>query len=253
MLISVFLIVMSFTQCSDTQTEAQSSSVFSHPNPDVTRILTRAFEKAGGLDKYRHLNTISYTKRSILYDSDGEIESDVTQSHDYRLLPDLEGTIQWQDNGIEHEVQYRDKEGYQYIDGVLKGVGEFAAKSFLSAYYVLFMPFKLADPGVILTYEGEVTLDSGARADVIKAVYEPESNANHSTSDTWWFYFDLTHGDYLASMVHHPPTYALIENTTKSRDGRLVLNSYRRSFRVDDKMEKQFLRGEFYYSDFVMN
>ncbi|MDX1406798.1 MAG: hypothetical protein R3330_01660, partial [Saprospiraceae bacterium] len=94
------------------------------------------------------------------------------------------------------------------------------------------------------------TLDSGRPVDVIKAEYDPGTQDNHSTSDVWWYFFDRDGGSHLASMVYHPPTYALIENTTMTDAHPIRFNVYRRSYRCDSTRVKQFLRGEFYYSDF---
>ena len=85
---------------------------------------------------------------------------------------------------------------------------------------------------------------------MIEASYNSEQNDNHSTDDLWWYFFDARDGSYLASMVYHPPTYALIENTKYTDDLPIRFNTYRESYRVDSLRNKEYLRGVFYYSDF---
>ncbi len=220
----------------------------------VEEILTRAFSKAGGWDRWQSLSSISYKKRSILFLENGEIESDITQFHEYRLKPELSASIFWRKNGERHSITIKDNQANKYLNGELVTENDPGTyKSFLSAYYVLFMPFKLADEGVILSYEGVETLEEGSKVDVIKATYAPDQHENHSTADIWYYFFDVEDGSYLASMVYHEPTYAFINNTVINTELPLTMNMYRESFRVDEKRNKKFLRGEFYYSDYIMS
>ena len=69
---------------------------FEHPDPTVQQVLQRALAAAGSLQLYQGLDSIKYVKRSVLYNGDGEVESDVRQSHAYSLQPQLSGSISWQ-------------------------------------------------------------------------------------------------------------------------------------------------------------
>ena len=229
-----------------------SGSGYHHDDPQVTQVLQRAFEKNGGYGNYQNLKSISYKKRTILYLPDGGIESDVTQYHEYTISPQLSATIFWMNDGQRHSIQYENGVGQKYIDGQLLPDGsKSATSSFLSAHYVLFMPFKLADDLVNLSYLGKEEM-SGTTVDVIKADYNPSDHDNHSTNDTWWYYFDAETGAYVASLVYHEPTFALIENTRQNEDLTLVMNTYRISHRVDGDRNKEYVRGEFFYEDYEM-
>lgn len=215
-------------------------------------ILLGAIEKAGGWQNYASLKAIKYVKRAVLYHEDGSVESDFIQRHDYVLHPSVSGRISWKEGDDRMAIVYGSAEAYSSVGGIIDSAStESAARAFLSNYYVLFMPFKLADEGVELSYTGKVTLDSGVQANVIKAQYAPAEHDNHSTSDVWWYYFDGGDDSYLASMVHHPPTYAWIDNNRTTGDSLpLRLNTYRKSYRCDSTGNRIFLRGEFWYSDF---
>ena len=249
----LFFIVLAFlfwTGCGSQQQVVVSD--FSHADPQVQKVLLKAFEANGGYETYQNLASLSYKKRSILYYPDGGVESDVTQYHEYTISPELSATIFWTKDGQRHSIQYDHGVGQKYIDGELIPDGsKSATSSFLSAHYVLFMPFKLADKYVQLSYAGvDNVLDK--EVDVIKAVYSPTDHDSHSTSDTWWYYFDRNSGDYAGSMVYHEPTYAFIENTRQNTDLPLVMNTYRVSHRVDSDRNKEYVRGEFFYEDYEM-
>jgi hypothetical protein len=137
------------------------------------------------------------------------------------------------------------------VNGVIE-TSEAAYQSFMSAYYVLLMPFKLLDPGTHLSYIGESVLNEQT-AQILKATYDPSTKENHSTADEWYFFFEPTTGRYIASAVYHAPTYALIENNEQENVSGIVFNTYRKSWRVDSLFNKEYLRGEFWYSDFQVS
>ncbi|MDX1478210.1 MAG: hypothetical protein R3301_10935 [Saprospiraceae bacterium] len=232
--------------------DPETDAPFNNTHDDEVRIiLQRAIASAGGWTAWSAIDSITYRKRSILYLADGAVESDQTQYHRYDLQPSLSGSITWSDSTGEVTIAYQDGNATRSIDGVaVTGGEESARQTFLSAYYVLFIPFKLLDPGTLLTYTGKDTLESGAIADVIKAEYDPGQHGNHSTSDVWWYYFEENTGRHLASLVYHPPTYALIENIRTTQTTPIRFNAYRESYRCDRTLNKQFLRGVFEYSDF---
>lgn len=231
-----------------------------HPDPpneqiDDARartIMARAVASAGGWETWIGIDSIRYVKRSVLYHADGSVEKDVTEHHAYQLRPTLAGEINWTEIDTPRQIIYNDREAYRTALGErIANSSQSAYQAFMSAYYVLFVPFKLLDPGTSLTYEGTDTV-AGAPADVIKASYDPGKHHNHSTRDTWWYYFDQHDGRHLGSMVYHAPTYALIENTETTDAHRIRFNTYRESFRCDSLRNKKFLRGVFYYSDYVL-
>ncbi len=227
----------------------EEKPVFQHSDKKVETVLLRAFEQAGGLDNYRKIRSIRYDKRSVLYNSDGSVESEVSQTHVYGLKPQLTGRIQWNDGEESHEIRFMDNVGKKYVNDTLVDDAGAATRAFLSAYYVLFMPYKLADEGTDLFYDAQVQLETGL-ADVIRAEYAPDDHENHSTQDTWWYYFDVNSGEYVASVVYHEPTYALIENTETTTVEGFTFNTYRKSYRVNSIYDKEYLRGEFWYSNY---
>ena len=220
-------------------------------NADVQRVLERAMDVAGGMQVYEDIDSIIYQKKSILYLEDGTVESSVEQVHKYKLLPSITGEITWNDSIGNHSIVYTDQSQYITLNqNRVQGSEQRAKSSFLSSYFVLLMPFKILDPGATLTYEGQRTLDSGVKVDVIKSTYDTEEYDNHSTNDEWYFYFAVDSGKFVANAVYHEPTYAYIENNETSSDHPIVVNLYRKSWRVDENLNKEYLRGEFWYDQF---
>ncbi len=248
--LSVCLLCISILLCISCKSQ-ETMSTQSDIDTEINKIIDRAIMAEGGWDNWQNLVSISYKKRSILYLKDGSKESDMTQFHEYQFGEQMSGNIFWKDNDGSHSIVYQDGLAYEYLNGQkLEDSKESATKAFHSATYVLLMPFKLKDPNVALSYLGTETLADGKIADVIKAVYNPDQHATHSTDDTWNYYFDQSSGEYLAAMVYHAPTYAYIENTKRDRSLPIAMPIYRESYRSDAERNKEFLRGEFFYSDY---
>ncbi len=217
----------------------------------VKDVLQKGMSSAGGIENYLSIDSVVYRKRTVLYLEDGQIESELDQLHRYKLQPEVSGMITWKDSINSHGVYYSQHESYKTMNGVkIEDSSESAKQSFYSSYYVLFLPFKLMDAGVSLSHEGVTELGAGKKADVIKATYNPQEHGNHSTSDEWFFYFDKEDGRVLANLVHHPPTYAFIENTETTETFPLRMNLYRQTWRTDKDRNKKYLRGEFWYNDY---
>ncbi|MEL6123608.1 MAG: hypothetical protein AAFR14_07785, partial [Bacteroidota bacterium] len=125
-----------------------------------------------------------------------------------------------------------------------------AEKAFLTGHFVLFAPFKLGDPNTSLVRLKDRQLENGMNVYAIEATYDPDSYANHSTDDTWTYFFEKETGHFAGYLVHHPPTYAFIQNTEVITSGEMTWPAHRKSYRSDPDLTKTYLRGEFWYSDY---
>ena len=229
-------------------------SPFSHiKDTQVKNILEKSIARSGGWEKYQKIDSIFYKKRTVLFDSLGNVESDVAQFHKYQLKPYLAMSISWQDGGEKHEIVYKENKAKKLVDNKIIEADETAlVRTCMSANYVLFMPFKLLDPGVELMYKGIAQLPNGKDVHVVAANYDPGENQNHSTTDNWEYYFSKDNFDFVANMVDHGDYFALIYNDKYTMANGLRFNAFRPSFRVNSEREYLWKRGEFYYSDFVL-
>jgi len=224
---------------------------FAHiENADVKKVLKAACDAHGGMDLYKMVDSVIYEKRSTLYLPDNGVESNVTQHHAYQLSPTLSGKITWQDSLGAHAIIYSADDPHRTLDGKRTDhTPDAVAKSFMGSYFVLFIPYKMADPEVDLRYEGVSIIDN-EEFDVLAAHYSPEKHANHSTDDVWRLYTSKEDGSIIGNLVHHPPTYAYIENKEYNDDYPLRMNTYRQTWRTDKDRNREYLRGEFWYWDY---
>jgi len=247
-LIIIVLISLGLPSCK--QEIAQVDHLAHISDPDVKRVLASTCEASGGLENYMSIDSIIYDKRSVLYNADDSVESDVRQHHAYKIHPELSGVITWTDTLGDHSIVYNSSDPYKTLNGErLPNSTKSARESFMSSYYVLFLPFKLIDPGVDLTYGGTTIIDD-ITTEVIEARYAPTVHKNHSTSDEWSFYINKADGSVVSNLVYHPPTYAYIENTKYTDEYPLRMNTYRQTWRTDANRNKEYLRAEFWYSNY---
>lgn len=242
-----------FASCNRAENPPEIASPYVNISDErVRKVLKRAIDRSGGIEKWRSIKTITYIKRSKLLHEDGSTESDITQHHNYTMQPEFGAEITLEKDGDNHLVRYTSSGISKQINGKedTSASSAILEENVMSALYTLGMPFKLLDEGASLKYEGVVTLKEGKEADVIKATYSPDEHDNHSTADVWYYYFDVQSRDFLASMVYHPPTYAYVKNVDFHADLPVKLHRHRKSYRSDSLRNIEYLRAEFWYSDF---
>lgn len=219
----------------------------------VIDILTKAFEKAGGLERWNNLEKIHFEKHFALFDSTGAVEMEVKQQHDYYFKPKNEIKISWKDKeGSLNEIISKDNAIVKKINGKVdeSANAESLKNTILSSTFVAGIPFKLLDEGPQLSYDGIDTLRSGKTVHVLKAVYNPENHDNHSTPDIWWHYFDENDYRQLGYMVQHIDHFSYIENLTFTKANDFPLTETRKSYRVDSLKNILYLRAEYDYSGY---
>jgi len=217
---------------------------------EVKRVLQAACDASGGMDNYHRIDSIVYENRSILYLPDGSKESEVAQYHAYQLSPSLSGSITWSDSIGDHAILYSQDDPHRTLNGVRTNhTKDAVTKSFMGSYFVLFIPYKMAEPMVDLSYNGTTTIE-GKSYDMLEASYAPDKHANHSTDDVWTLFCSTEDGAVISNLVHHPPTYAYIENKEYTDEHPLRMNTYRQTWRTDKDRNKEYLRGEFWYWDY---
>ena len=249
--IYILLCFITMVSCLSSCKKSSAVDYLAHiSDNEVKSKLSAACASAGGLENYMSIDSITYDKRSVLYLPDGGVESEVRQHHAYKVNPVLSGVITWSDSIGDHSIVYNQSAPYKTLNGEkIPNSAKSAKESFMSSYYVLFLPFKLIDPGVNLSYEGATDID-GIKADILKVSSTPEAHANHSKDDEWRFFINQTDGSVLSNLVYHPPTYAYIENTEYTDEYPLRMNTYRQTWRTDKNRNKEYLRGEFWYSNY---
>ena len=220
--------------------------------PTAVGVVEKAIDVAGSLERWKNIASLTFTKKSRLLLENGEIESEVIQRHHYEYRPHKHIKISWQVEKDSFVIVHHDSIFQKFKNDDLIEEGTAVKSSVNSALYVLGMPFKLLDPGAVLTYEGVKSFNTIDTVQTVNATYAPNRHQNHSTQDKWWYHFDKNNGAFLSSMVYHEPTYALIENLEVSQVEGMTFPAIRKSYRCNELGEKLFLRAEFWYTDYTI-
>lgn len=246
-LLSLFLLLLS--ACQPLAGEVRDLSMYANiPDKEAASLLQKAMDASGGLATWNSLKMISFEKRFALFSENGEVEQDLNQYY-----------IQRNDyaEGSNNREEKKDLI-YQLGSDLIRIGGEVNPElsgtalrnTVLSASFVISLPFKLLDEGAELTYAGKDTLDRGQEVEVLQVVYNPETNANHSTPDIWWHYFDAETHTHLAYMVKHADHFSYVENLSQTEAGGIVFPLSRKSWRVDENRNLLWLRAEYEYSNY---
>ena len=220
---------------------------------DVQSIVDQAYQ-AHGKALWDNLSTLHYEKESKVYNADGSVRVNTLQQHRYGFGEEFWAIVNWESNGDKHEINYTDKGAEKFVNGervVDEKVEASAYESVNAARYTVSQPFKLNDPGVVLSYEGKDELEDGSKVYVVKASYSTE-NENHSKNDEWWYYFDVESYRCLATMVHHGTTYSYIRNLEFDESTGIVFNYHRKGYAVDSARNILYHQSEYFYRNYMV-
>lgn len=124
-------------------------------------IVRKSIELSGGWEAYQKKRTFSFYKNIQHYDSTGAKVREVRQLHQYRLKPHFQARISWQMDGYDFVIINNGEQAWKFVDGKRSDKQSDINEAWNTSYgshYVIFMPFKFADPGVIMKSEGIDTL-----------------------------------------------------------------------------------------------
>ncbi len=246
------LLVCSFS-CS-TETPETTVDPYANITDTIAREIVRtSIEHAGGIERWQNMESLKYTKQFALLLESGAVEKNFDQVHHYQMNPAIIDIVSVE-NGLSLHTRMVDGVYSRTEDDVpLEIPQETLRKAVNTSTYVIGMPFKLLDPGVLLKYEGETTMQDGRVVDIVSASYNADKNANHSTTDVWKYYFDKEERKIVANWVKTSDHYSLIENLTFVRSGGILFNKDRKSYRVDSLGNRLFLRADYTYDNYEVD
>jgi hypothetical protein len=234
----IFIIVVNYLfSCQKTQLTA-------------TQILSRSLEAHGGVELWQKVDTLSFTKKTILYNQDGVEEKELTQHQSF-----------YGGNFINGEIISigADKSRISIIGGIYsKSIRDSLTvltnddialinKSFRSAYYVISQPFNLRESDALLTYKKDTILN-GKKTFVVDVSYKENQNSN--ASDQWTYFFNAKTFLIVAAKVFHSPTISFIENIKFNNETPFVFNAKRESVFLNKDGSKDYLRATYFYSNY---
>ena len=213
-------------------------------------ILSKSLEAHGGLEIWQQVDTLSFTKKTILYNREGLKEKEITQHQSFYGGNFINGEIT--SIGV-------DKSRISIIGDIYsKSIEDSLAvltdddvklinKSFRSAYYVICQPFNLKQSDALLFYKKDTILN-GEKTFVVDVSYKEDENTN--TPDQWTYFFNAKTFLVVAAKVFHSPTISFIKNTKFNTKTPFVFNSERVSTFINKDGTEDFVRAAYFYSNF---
>ena len=234
----IFIIVISFLfSCQKTK-------------PTAKQILKKSLKAHGGLELWQKIDTLSFTKKTILYNQKGIKEKEITQHQSFYGGIPLYGKIS--SFGTE-------KSSISIINGVyVKSIRDSLVpitddeikainNSFKSAYYVISQPFNLKESNALLFYKKDTILD-GEKTFVVDVSYREDENTR--TTDQWTYFFNAKTFLVVAAKVFHSPTISFIKNTKFNTKTPFVFNSERVSVFMNNDGTEDYTRAAYFYSNY---
>lgn len=217
---------------------------------NVKDLLSKALEKAGGISDWQSLAKIKFDKVTKLYDENGILERRTDQHHRYHLKPKKILEIIWQDSTGNHQLMLRNDQVEKYINGKVSTFLDSVAarENLLAAEYAALLPFKLLDPGMVLSYQG---LDSvaGVIVHVLQARMQEENN---NERDIWWHYFNSESFLHTGYRVKHEDHISLVLNDDFVTVDQFMLPGRRTSYRVDESDNILYKRADYQYDNYSL-
>jgi len=249
--VSIMILVLGMIACSSTQ-KVNEDTISKITNPQLKTTLNKVFDNMGGLENWQQLQSLKFRKKTILYLEDGQIEKINDQQHHYEYKPMSKIHISWNDTADRHLIEMTEEGVVKKVNQKIDATANLTAlkNSVLAATFVIGVPFKIMDAGTTLSYVGMETMNNGKEVHVVKATYDPKNFEHHTKSDIWWHYFDKDTYEQLGYSVELHDHTSYIENLTFERVGGFLFTTSRKSWRMNDKGEKLYVRAEYEYSDF---
>ena len=212
-------------------------------------VINRSVQAHGGLEQWKQLKSLSFTKKTTLYHEDGSLRKENLQNQEFVFSKSFSGRIY----AVLDSILYDYSEGNIYVqklDSSFQLSGD-ALKSkqnlFKSALYVTSQPFQLLESGA--AFERKPDTIFGSKETFAIRIHYPNDS---STSDQWTYYFDQASYRVVACKVRHNDRVSIIENTSYDTSTPFVFNATRKSTIMEGDQPK-FVIAEYEYSNYKIN
>ena len=240
------ILLMTLISCSTSTEEQNISEPIS--DPQAREIIEQSIQYHGGMKIYNQLDSFRFEKDFSLYLADSSVEYQRLQYHNYAPSKSI-FHIRWRQGEDTYVNSQYSTEFSQKINGEKNtSIDASKIKSAIDAsVFTIFLPWKLLDAGANISYDGETTLEDGKEVFVVKATYDPEQHEHHTKSDIWWHYFDkesYRHEGYKVALIDHT---SLISNLDFQTVNGFTFPKTRKSWRLNEANEKDYLRADYDY------
>ena len=234
----IFIIAISFLfSCQKTKLTAK-------------QLLSKSIDAHGGLEFWQKVDTLSFTKKTILYNRKGLKEKEITQHQSFYGGNFINGkitTIGTDKSSISIIGNVYTKRVGDALISISNNEMKSITNAFKSAYYVISQPFNLMESGALLSYKKDTILND-EKTFVVDVSYKEDQNTN--TPDQWTYFFNAKTFLIVAAKVFHSPTISFIENIKFNKETPFVFNAERESVFLNKDGSKDYLRASYFYSNY---
>ena len=234
----IFIIAISFLfSCQKTKLTAK-------------QLLSKSIDAHGGLEFWQKVDTLSFTKKTILYNRKGLKEKEITQHQSFYGGNFINGkitTIGTDKSSISIIGNVYTKRVGDALISISNNEMKSITNAFKSAYYVISQPFNLMESGALLSYKKDTILN-GEKTFVVDVSYKEDQNTN--TPDQWTYFINANTYLIVAAKVFHSPTVSFIQNINFNKETPFVFNAERESVFLNKDGSIDYLRASYFYSNY---
>ena len=216
----------------------------------VDDILSKSIKAHGGIELWQKIDTLSFTKKTILYNRKGLKEKEITQRQSFYGGNFINGkitTVGTDKSSISIIGDVYSKRVGDTLISISNNEMKSITNAFKSAYYVISQPFNLMESGALLSYKKDTILND-EKTFVVDVFYEEDQNTN--TPDQWTYFFNAKTFLVVAAKVFHSPTISFIKNTKFNTKAPFVFNSERVSIFMNKDGTEDYIRAAYFYSNY---
>jgi hypothetical protein len=234
----IFIIAISFLfSCQKTKLTAK-------------QLLSKSIDAHGGLEFWQKVDTLSFTKKTILYNRKGLKEKEITQHQSFYGGNFINGkitTIGTDKSSISIIGNVYTKRVGDTLISISNNEMKSITNAFKSAYYVISQPFNLMESGALLSYKKDTILND-EKTFVVDVSYKEDQNTN--TPDQWTYFINANTYLIVAAKVFHSPTVSFIQNINFNKETPFVFNAERESVFLNKDGSIDYLRASYFYSNY---
>ena len=234
----IFIIAISFLfSCQKTKLTAK-------------QLLSKSIDAHGGLEFWQKVDTLSFTKKTILYNRKGLKEKEITQHQSFYGGNFINGkitTIGTDKSSISIIGNVYTKRVGDALISISNNEMKSITNAFKSAYYVISQPFNLMESGALLSYKKDTILND-EKTFVVDVSYKEDQNTN--TPDQWTYFINANTYLIVAAKVFHSPTVSFIQNINFNKETPFVFNAERESVFLNKDGSIDYLRASYFYSNY---
>ena len=234
----IFIIAISFLfSCQKTKLTAK-------------QLLSKSIDAHGGLEFWQKVDTLSFTKKTILYNRKGLKEKEITQHQSFYGGNFINGkitTIGTDKSSISIIGNVYTKRVGDALISISNNEMKSITNAFKSAYYVISQPFNLMESGALLSYKKDTILND-EKTFVVDVSYKEDQNTN--TPDQWTYFINANTYLIVAAKVFHSPTVSFIQNINFNKETPFVFNAEKESVFLNKDGSIDYLRASYFYSNY---